>query len=85
VDPKDKHPDPKKRKKISVLDAEGLPIRKRQCLSDCNDNALAGAIERAGPGPGLVPPKEVYDCDLKEVPACDLLHALKGALGLTAR
>jgi len=61
------------------LDTKEDGSRKRQCLAH---DSLTRAIERAGSG--LVPPKEVPVYDLKEVPACDLLHALKGTLGLTA-
>jgi hypothetical protein len=40
-DPKDK------RKKVAVVDMEGFPVRKRQCLSDKSENSLTKAIARA--------------------------------------
>jgi hypothetical protein len=60
------------------LDTKEDGSRKRQCLSDRFDHSLSNAMKAAGDD--VIP---ATTRDLKDVPACELLHALKGKCGLT--
>jgi hypothetical protein len=84
-DPTDTNPNPKKRRKIPVLMPDGKTIvRKCQRIPDNNpDLSLANAVKRANSEPVVMGPKPRTVLDLKDVAPCDLLHALKGTLGLT--
>ncbi|HSN65404.1 MAG TPA: hypothetical protein VLS94_02140 [Fusibacter sp.] len=84
-DPTDTNPNPKKRRKIPVLMPDGKTVvRKCQRIPDNNpDLSLANAIQRANSDPVVAGPGPKTTLDLKDVPLCDLLQALKGTLGLT--
>ena len=79
-DPKDR------RKKIPVLDIDGLPVRKRKCGSDGEEYSLTNAVTRAGTVSDLHVTRNL-NCpvavNLKDVPVEHLLQALKDKQELT--